>query len=246
MLPLLALLSSRLTVIADETPPTPKLACTVPYWCEPDPQRVLNITHDVKFDDVEGHPLLLDLYDPGAPECGCEGTLSAIMLCCTERAPMCHFNAQRSQCAVNRTASRRRPVIIVIHGGGFHDGDKNESNVVKMSTRLAQRGFLVAAINYRLPLPKEGIFPAAALAAVQDTRAAIRWLVHRAGELALDPQRIASFGESAGAITSNLLPYLRQDPVRGGGDPTNISCAISLSGFLLTAGLRAPSTLAST
>ena len=108
MLPLLALLSSRLTVIADETPPTPKLACTVPYWCEPDPQRVLNITHDVKFDDVEGHPLLLDLYDPGAPECSCEGTLSAIMLCCTERAPMCHFNAQRSQCAVNRTASGQK------------------------------------------------------------------------------------------------------------------------------------------
>jgi acetyl esterase/lipase len=130
----------------------------------------------------------------------------------------------------------RRPAIVVVHGGGFHDGGKNESNIVKMSTQLAQHGFVAAAINYRLLLKTEGVSGKALLAAAEDTRTAVRWLVGQAEVLHIDTGRIAAFGESAGAITSTILPYLRL-PAPGPQPRGNISCAVSLSGMLYTTGL---------
>ncbi len=83
------------------------------------------------------------------------------------------------------------PLVIFIHGGGFSGGDKRD--VGPKVAPLLQHGFAVASIDYRLS--GEAHFPAAA----QDVKAAVRYLRAHASAHAIDPDRIALWGESAGA-----------------------------------------------
>lgn len=48
------------------------------------------------------------------------------------------------------TGYNRMPVMLMLHGGGFVTGSKTNANVVASAQEYAQRGWLVAAINYRL------------------------------------------------------------------------------------------------
>ncbi len=44
----------------------------------------------------------------------------------------------------------QRPLIIMIHGGAWIAGTKEDYQIVEMSKELASKGWVVAAINYRL------------------------------------------------------------------------------------------------
>jgi len=88
------------------------------------------------------------------------------------------------------------PLIIEIHGGGFMMGDKS-SQIAPMLEGL-KRGYAVASIGYRLS--GEDLFPAA----VQDVKAAIRFLRANAGTYGLDPNRFATWGASAGGNLSTM------------------------------------------
>jgi len=90
------------------------------------------------------------------------------------------------------------PVIVHVHGGGFALCDKRDMPVLSQLQGL-NRGFAVASINYRLS--GEARFPAA----VQDAKAAIRWLRANAERHCLDPNRIAAWGGSAGGNLSAML-----------------------------------------
>ncbi len=82
------------------------------------------------------------------------------------------------------------PVIVWICGGAFATMDRS----VWLPTLMdyARQGFAVAGVDYRTaPLWP---FPSA----VEDVRAAIRWLRAHAAEYGLDPARIVTMGESAG------------------------------------------------
>jgi acetyl esterase len=82
------------------------------------------------------------------------------------------------------------PAIVMIHGGGFFQGDKDLNT--GESTFIANNGYAVFNINYRLapafPYP----------AAVEDSEAAVQWVRDHAVEYNVNPQRIATFGSSAG------------------------------------------------
>ena len=56
------------------------------------------------------------------------------------------------------TDSRDVPLIVVIHGGGFYSGDKQE--LTPAARALVDAGFAVATLNYRLTA--EARFPAGA------------------------------------------------------------------------------------
>jgi acetyl esterase/lipase len=64
---------------------------------------------------------------------------------------------------------------------------------------LLSQGYAVASIGYRVST--EAKFPAQ----VEDSKAAIRWLRGSAAQFALDPDRVAVFGESAGAYLAVML-----------------------------------------
>jgi acetyl esterase/lipase len=87
------------------------------------------------------------------------------------------------------------PVIVWIHGGAWREGDKWPC----LADRFPTRGYAVASINYRLS--QDAPFPAA----IEDCKAAIRWLRAHAKDYNLDPERIGVWGASAGGHLAALL-----------------------------------------
>jgi acetyl esterase/lipase len=90
----------------------------------------------------------------------------------------------------------KHPLIVYIHGGAFMFGDKKSPLMPK---RLIAKGYAIASLNYRLS--GEAKFPAA----VEDCKAAVRWLRAHSGRYALDPNRFVAWGESAGAYMAVFL-----------------------------------------
>ena len=116
-----------------------------------------------------------------------------------------------------------RPAIVVIHGGGWLEGDKSSFSTVEHRVPgnildFAARGFVAAAINYRLS--GEAPYPAA----LDDCQAAIAWLRARSDEYQLDPTRIGAYGNSAGGHLALLLAMAEQPP--------RVQAAVSDSGPL--------------
>ena len=87
------------------------------------------------------------------------------------------------------------PLVIWIYGGGFLVGSKDDT----VPLEFLPQGYAVASIGYRLS--SDAKFPAQ----VEDCKAAIRWLRGNAARFALDPQRFAVFGESAGGYLAAML-----------------------------------------
>ncbi len=89
-----------------------------------------------------------------------------------------------------------RPAILIIHGGGWSAGSKNDAVYRALMVDFAMKGYVVANMNYRLT--QEAPLPACIL----DVRCAIRWMKAHAQQLGIDPQRIGTFGHSAGGHLS--------------------------------------------
>jgi acetyl esterase/lipase len=87
------------------------------------------------------------------------------------------------------------PVIISIHGGAFMGGDKRDVQVTSMLKAL-KRGYCVVGVNYRMS--GEAKFPAL----IHDIKAAIRWIRANAELHLFDPNKIATWGGSAGGYLS--------------------------------------------
>ena len=91
----------------------------------------------------------------------------------------------------------KRPLILWIHGGGWNRGDARVSGAYKdwpaVLASLAARGYVVASIDYRLS--GEAPFPAA----LQDVKAAIRFLRAHADQYGIDSRQVIAWGGSAGA-----------------------------------------------
>lgn len=94
-----------------------------------------------------------------------------------------------------------RPGIVVIHGGGWTVGDKSDPREKQIASVLANAGFVVASINYRLATRERPAWPTC----LEDCRSAVDYLRRRAEELALDPGRIGAIGASAGGTMALLL-----------------------------------------
>lgn len=95
-----------------------------------------------------------------------------------------------------------RPLVVVVHGGGWAMANPRVGAGFKdfpsVLAHLAQRGYVVASIEYRLS--GEAPFPAQ----VEDLRAALHFLRSAAGRYGIDPDRVALWGLSAGAQIAAL------------------------------------------
>jgi acetyl esterase/lipase len=132
----------------------------------------------------------------------------------------------------------QRPAVVYVHGGGFCCGDK--SGGATFANYFTQRGYVAVSINYRLlvsqgcggqPNPSQECIDAA-LAAQHDAQAAVRWLRANAATYRIDPNRIAIAGSSAGAVTSLLVDWRKEDPGTSGnpGYSSTVRGAVSISG----------------
>lgn len=106
--------------------------------------------------------------------------------------------------------SKQRPLLMLIHGGAFFNGDKASEAYIKWSKHFAALGFVVASINYRMGfLPSADQIDCAGYRAVQDAHAAMRFLVHNAAKYRINTDWIFVGGTSAGAITALNLAFMR-------------------------------------
>jgi len=89
------------------------------------------------------------------------------------------------------------PGVLVVRGGKWRHGDKEFSGYI--AGQLAMEGFVTAAIEYRTS--DEAKFPAA----VQDVKAAVRWMRAHAAAYGVNPRAIGAIGGSAGAHLVAML-----------------------------------------
>lgn len=108
------------------------------------------------------------------------------------------------------------PAVIVVHGGGFVNGDK-QTYVKPLFEPLRNSGFAWFTINYRLA-PKVH-FPVPQ----QDLGRAIKWVKANAKQYKVDVSKIALMGESAGA---SIVSYVAVRP----GPGEEVSAVVSLYG----------------
>ena len=98
----------------------------------------------------------------------------------------------------------KRPLIIWMHGGGFKFGSKSAKGIQLWSKTFAQRGYVCAAINYRLSgkntLFNFDEFLKASYYAVQDVKIAVEYFRKNAALYQIDPDKILLAGNSAGGI----------------------------------------------
>ena len=97
------------------------------------------------------------------------------------------------------------PLVIMIHGGGFHGGNKEQK--LHYAQDYAQLGYIGCTINYRLTRQNiiqesEENLTAAINDAVEDAMNAIRYLKTQSSIYNIDSDRIVTIGNSAGAFIS--------------------------------------------
>jgi len=126
-----------------------------------------------------------------------------------------------------KSPSGKCPAVLCIHGGGFRAGKREGwDGRIKM---LAEHGYVAATATYRLA-PK---FPYPA--AVQDVKAAVRWLRANAATYSIDPDRIGVTGDSAGGHLAQFLGVTGgvAEFEGDGGNPgvsSRVSCVVNWYG----------------
>ncbi len=108
--------------------------------------------------------------------------------------------------------SHRRPLVVLIHGGGWKSGQREDYR--PHALKVAKAGYVVASLSYRL----SGVakFPAA----VRDVNAALQFLADHSDEYGIDPQKIVLMGGSAGGHLSMLSGYSKDPAFRPDSDPS--------------------------
>lgn len=116
------------------------------------------------------------------------------------------------------------PCALVVHGGGWTGGSKEAFRPFAM--QLAARGFVVATSQYRLAT--ESPFPGA----VEDCKAAVRWLRANAPAYKLDASRIGAVGGSAGGHLVGMVATT-SDPAQFEGSGGNATQSSALQAAVL-------------
>ena len=98
---------------------------------------------------------------------------------------------------------RVTPVYIDIHGGGFMYGYKELNR--NFCTHLAQRGFAVFSVNYRL-IPSTDF-----MGQLGDVLTALTWIKNNLDEYPVSPDRIFLTGDSAGGTLALYVLAVESD-----------------------------------
>ncbi|MBK8397164.1 MAG: alpha/beta hydrolase [Leptospiraceae bacterium] len=150
-------------------------------------------------------------------------------------------------------APQNRPAMILIHGGGFFTGSKEDTNIVGMANYFTSRGWVCISINYRLAAARGTLSTAwgtyvlnniistdreqsyAMYPAARDAKAALRWLYANATTYKINTNYMTALGGSAGSFLANMLGITNVSDFR---DETLTLTDTTLSTTNLTAGSK--------
>lgn len=117
--------------------------------------------------------------------------------------------------------------VLLIHGGGWRSGDRTQLR--GYGILLGRIGYTCVTCEYRLV--DEAQWPAQ----IHDVKAALRWMRANSDRLAIDPEKIAVSGNSAGAHlslmlagTQNVAKYEGEGGTPGAG--TEVAACIAFYG----------------
>lgn len=172
------------------------LCCCITETCA-QPVNGLTGRPDTSFTVWSAHQKLKAKFPdarPVEPQLPKGVTASTNIVYCRQNGRDLHLDAFY----LTKTTGRQlRPAVLLIHGGGWRSGDRSQE--IPMAQRLAAAGYVAVTAEYRLST--EAQYPAA----VHDLKAAIRWLRANARQYAIDTNRIATLGFSAGGQLAALL-----------------------------------------
>ena len=89
----------------------------------------------------------------------------------------------------------KKPILIDIHGGGFISHDKKVDSI--FANVMAQNGFVVFSLNYRLAYPEYNVFDQ-----IGDIDKATRWVVKHASSYDGENKRMYVVGHSSGGVNA--------------------------------------------
>lgn len=121
------------------------------------------------------------------------------------------------------------PAVVLVHGGSWAKGDKNDISEITCARYLASRGFIALVIDYRLGI--EGAFPNDVI----DVKDALRFLLSKKDEWSIDPNLVYVFGSSSGASTAMLAAYMPDSKISNMAKdsrekPVKVTAVVSFSG----------------
>lgn len=122
------------------------------------------------------------------------------------------------------------PVVLLIHGGGWRNGDKTNYGTSAIKPYL-DAGISVAAVNYRfIEQAMEQHVDPPVKACLYDAARALQTIRSKAKEWNVDPNRVGATGSSAGACTSLWLAMHDDLAKPDSSDPiarqsTRLTCA---------------------
>jgi acetyl esterase/lipase len=106
------------------------------------------------------------------------------------------------------SGEEKRPAVLIVHGGGWHGGDKAAAREKNIGMNLAKAGYVCASVNYRLAKKEEmftdnlrQVWPGN----VQDCMIGVRFLRANATKYDIAPDRIGAIGGSAGGHLVAML-----------------------------------------
>ncbi len=114
-----------------------------------------------------------------------------------EQVPMRGYpNVAMKMDVLQPKSQEKLPAIVYVTGGGFINANKD--NGIQLRIHLAEAGYVVASIQYRVaPTAK---FPQP----LEDVKSAIRYLKAHADSFGIDPNRVGIIGGSAGGYLTAM------------------------------------------
>lgn len=103
------------------------------------------------------------------------------------------------------TKSKKNPAVILIHGGGWRSGNKDQMQF--LGKEIAAKGYSCFAIEYRLSL--EAKYPTGVI----DVKNAIKFIKDNASKFNVDINKIAVLGCSSGGQMAALIGTTNNNPL---------------------------------
>ncbi|RNC86335.1 MAG: alpha/beta hydrolase [Winogradskyella sp.] len=120
-----------------------------------------------------------------------------------------------------KNVTKKLPLLLYVHGGGFSGGVRDDSNTIQFANMMAEKGYAVASVSYRLIMKKKGFgcdtktkdkieaFDTAA----EDISYAIKHIIKNKSDFNIDEDKIVISGTSAGAEAVLHLAYVYESKI---------------------------------